>query len=219
MKELFSALSLFHLEDIKIEKNKEVIQRYKDKQEKWQEKKYSYADLHEYINKCRTPLAKHGLSIIQKYSKEQTLITVLAHSSGESIESEFPLDGNWKTAFSRMQALGTDTTYLRRYAYQMILGIVGEDDTDANEHDAEIKDKRDTPLAKKEPPQTQATSTAEASQKQIDLIKSLGGRPIIGMGKAQASSMIESLMKEQASKPKKTNYNTDYKGDQLPDGF
>jgi hypothetical protein len=145
MKNLFEALSKFNLEKIEIVKNKTVVQNYQNKKTgNWEKKEYHYADLSEIISKCRPLLAKHGLSIIQGYNDKGNLFTTLAHSSGESITSEFKFPEKYKTDFNPMQSMGTDSTYIRRYQYQMIIGIIGEEDNDANDLASEIFDKKKT---------------------------------------------------------------------------
>lgn len=86
-----------------------------------------YADLAEVWNTARTPLSKHGLSVIQTPVFEDYgifLETVLMHSSGQWIIGRFPL----KFAKDDMQGYGTSVTYARRFGLQAIIGIAAEDD-------------------------------------------------------------------------------------------
>lgn len=94
--------------------------------------KSKYADLAEVFNACRQGLQEFGIAVIQAPGYEAgvaTLTTRLLHSSGEWIEA---------TAACRLskddpQGLGSAVTYLRRYALAAMLGIVADDDDDANE--------------------------------------------------------------------------------------
>jgi hypothetical protein len=57
------------------------------------------------------------------------LTTVLAHSSGEWVSSDWPVCPVGEIATP--QRLGTALTYARRYALFTLVGIAGEDDLDA----------------------------------------------------------------------------------------
>src|SRR5262245_39525219 len=57
------------------------------------------------------------------------LTTVLAHSSGEWISSEWPVCQI--TDIASAQRMGAALTYARRYALFTLVGIAGEDDLDA----------------------------------------------------------------------------------------
>ena len=76
---------------------------------------------------ARAPLEQHGLAVVQA-PRRDGLTTRLTHSSGKWLEFDTTLDvGN-----PAPQALGSLTTYLRRYALASLLGIVGELDDDGN---------------------------------------------------------------------------------------
>jgi tagatose-1,6-bisphosphate aldolase non-catalytic subunit AgaZ/GatZ len=57
------------------------------------------------------------------------LTTVLAHSSGEWISSDWPVC--LITDIASAQRVGAALTYARRYALFALIGIAGEDDLDA----------------------------------------------------------------------------------------
>src|SRR5512133_1086589 len=65
------------------------------------------------------------------------LTTVLAHSSGEWISSEWPVCPIADMASA--QRMGAALTYARRYALFTLVGITGEDDLDAPDLDATSK--------------------------------------------------------------------------------
>ena len=83
------------------------------------------------IHRAIDPLmAKHGITIIQFPVTQENRIgvnTILIHDSGQSIQQEFtlPLQKN------DPQGGGAAITYARRYAISAALGLVSEEDTDA----------------------------------------------------------------------------------------
>lgn len=90
--------------------------------------KYSYADLADIWDGIRVPLMKNELAISQVFVKEGEkayLQTILIHSSGEWIRSILELDSHEK-----IQELGSEITYLRRYGISSILGIAADEDED-----------------------------------------------------------------------------------------
>ena len=92
--------------------------------------KFQYADLGACISAAAPELQKNGLAVFQTI-QGQVLVTTLAHSSGEFVTSQLPLHQG--TLFSNaFQQIGSMITYLKRYAYCAILGIVADDDDDAN---------------------------------------------------------------------------------------
>lgn len=100
---------------------------------------YKYADLAMCINTAKEPLANNGLSVTQMLGMndngKQTLITMLSHSSGQYISSEFVMveaslmGGAGKNP---AQVLGSAITYQRRYSYAAIIGLAQEDDDAKN---------------------------------------------------------------------------------------
>lgn len=114
----------------------------KDKTAKIGSYSYKYADLASIWDKIRGGLADNGLGIIQSpssYQSEQTLTTMITHSSGEWISDTMSL----KIVQDTPQGQGSAITYARRYALTAMLGLVADDDTDAQEH------KLLTPIQKK----------------------------------------------------------------------
>lgn len=96
---------------------------------------YKYADLAACINTAKPHLAKNGLAVSQMIGMneagKQTMKTILTHSSGEYMMSEFVMvdaalmGGAGKNP---AQVLGSAITYQRRYAYAAIIGLAQEDD-------------------------------------------------------------------------------------------
>ncbi|MBO4551350.1 MAG: ERF family protein [Bacteroidaceae bacterium] len=92
--------------------------------------KFQYADLGACMAAAVPVLKENGLAVIQTI-QGQLLVTTLSHISGEFINSQMPL--NQQTLFSTaFQSIGSMITYLKRYAYCAILGIVADEDDDGN---------------------------------------------------------------------------------------
>jgi hypothetical protein len=89
---------------------------------------YGYADKTAVINALRPPLAKQGLTIMQGVVEEDgktLLVTRLQHSSGQFVESAYPLKlgGN-------PQDQGSELTYISRYSISLIGFVASEHDDD-----------------------------------------------------------------------------------------
>ena len=95
---------------------------------------FRYAPLSSGLDIVRKTLGKHEIAIFQTTAIDQptrslSLTTMLTHSSGEWIASEWPV-----CPVSDMAAphrMGAALTYARRYALFTLVGIAGEDDLDA----------------------------------------------------------------------------------------
>src|SRR5215471_3942541 len=107
---------------------------------------FRYAPLSEGLNIIRKTLGQHEIATVQSTSVDQTaglirLNTVLAHSSGEWISSDWPVCPLEDLASPKR--MGAALTYARRYALFALVGITGEDDLDAPDlHVAEPVDAR-----------------------------------------------------------------------------
>src|ERR1700751_3487082 len=82
----------------------------------------------------RKVLGQHEIATLQTTVIDQdiqtvSLTTVLAHSSGEWIASDWPVCALSKMATPRR--MGAALTYARRYALFTLAGIAGEEDLDA----------------------------------------------------------------------------------------
>jgi hypothetical protein len=95
---------------------------------------FRYTPLSSGLDIVRKTLGKHEIAIFQTTAIDQptrsvALTTMLTHSSGEWIASEWPV-----CAVSDVAAphrMGAALTYARRYALFTLVGIAGEDDLDA----------------------------------------------------------------------------------------
>src|SRR5262249_3869702 len=88
----------------------------------------------------RRSLGRHEIATIQatEIDKEAGLLrltTVLAHSSGEWVSSEWPVCQISDIASA--QRIGAALTYARRYALFALVGIAGADDLDGPDLDGE----------------------------------------------------------------------------------
>jgi hypothetical protein len=97
-------------------------------------RQFRYAPLSSGLEIVRKTLGQHEIATVQTTAIDQAmgivnLTTVLAHSSGEWIASDWPVCGIAETATP--QRMGTALTYARRYALFTLVGIAGEDDLDA----------------------------------------------------------------------------------------
>lgn len=89
--------------------------------------KSKYPDLASVREAVNGPLTKHGLAVVQSPSAAGavvTVVTLLAHSSGQWVRGEASCTAKDDSA----QSVGSATTYLRRYALQSFAGVAPEDD-------------------------------------------------------------------------------------------
>jgi len=95
---------------------------------------FRYAPLSGGLDIIRKSLGRHEIATIQSTDIDREagllrLTTILAHSSGEWISSEWPVCPI--TDMASAQRMGAALTYARRYALFTLVGIAGEDDLDA----------------------------------------------------------------------------------------
>src|ERR1700724_544992 len=94
---------------------------------------FRYASLASGLDIVRKALGKHEIATVQTTAIDEAglirLTTVLAHSSGEWVSSDWPVCPVSETAAPHR--MGAALTYARRYALFTLVGIAGEDDLDA----------------------------------------------------------------------------------------
>ena len=95
---------------------------------------FRYAPLSSGLDIVRKALGQHEIATVQTTAIDQatqavSLTTVLAHSSGEWIASDWPVCALSEMATPRR--MGAALTYARRYALFTLVGIAGEEDVDA----------------------------------------------------------------------------------------
>ena len=98
------------------------------------ERAFRYASLSSGLDIVRKTLGQHEIATVQTTAIDQAagvvnLTTLLAHSSGEWIASDWPVCAVADTATPHR--MGAALTYARRYALFTLVGIAGEDDLDA----------------------------------------------------------------------------------------
>ena len=89
--------------------------------------KSRYADLANVMDACLPALNRNGIAVIQPYVEidgQRAVKTVLAHESGDTLETIVPLI----VGKNDMQGLGSAMTYARRYGLMGMAGIAPEDD-------------------------------------------------------------------------------------------
>lgn len=102
------------------------------------ERTFRYAPLSSGLEIVRKSLGRHEIATVQTTAIDTTaglirLTTVLAHSSGEWVSSDWPVCPISDTAAPHR--MGAALTYARRYALFTLVGIAGEDDLDAPDLD------------------------------------------------------------------------------------
>jgi len=108
----------------------------------------NYATLASVIEASRPALTRHGLAVSQAVSiegRDVIITTTIGHKSGQYVSSalratarELPRKGDKGQPTSTdqplsVQALGSTITYLRRYAYAAMVGVVADEDADGEE--------------------------------------------------------------------------------------
>jgi len=116
---------------------------------------FRYAPLSSGLEIVRKSLGRHEIATFQTTAIDNDaglvrLTTLLAHSSGEWVSSEWPVCPITDTASP--QRMGAALTYARRYALFTLVGIAGEDDLDAPDLGAISKAGIQQPLATRSAP-------------------------------------------------------------------
>jgi hypothetical protein len=98
------------------------------------ERSFRYAPLSAGLELARKALGQHEIALVQttaidEASRTVRLNSVLAHSSGEWIASDWPVCP--LSDMNSPQRMGAALTYARRHALFALVGIAGEDDLDA----------------------------------------------------------------------------------------
>src|SRR3954469_6904814 len=98
------------------------------------ERSFRYAPLSAGLELARKALGQHEIALVQtteidEASRTVRLNSVLAHSSGEWIASDWPVCP--MSDMASPKRMGAALTYARRYGLFTLVGIAGEDDLDA----------------------------------------------------------------------------------------
>src|SRR6476660_6314269 len=149
----------------------------------------------------RKGLGRHEIATIQstEIDKEGGLLrltTILAHSSGEWVSSEWPVCP--MSDIASAQRMGAALTYARRYALFTLVGIAGEDDLDAPDLGADPNPVAELPRA----PDHRNQSNGQAGVRQR---AAAGGLKLPGpsarsvLGVQLSASLRESLIEQMAA--------------------
>jgi hypothetical protein len=119
------------------------------------------------VRKC---LGHHEIAVVQTTAIDPQsglirLTTVLAHSSGEWMSSDWPVCPVSETAAPHR--MGAALTYARRYALFTLVGIAGEDDLDAP----------DLPTVDARTPSSAANGHGPTNGQAASLLRSVPERP------------------------------------------
>jgi ERF superfamily len=161
---------------------------------------FRYAPLSSGLDIVRKSLGRHEIATIQStdIDKEGGLLrltTILAHSSGEWISSEWPVCQIAEV--SSAQRMGAALTYARRYALFTLVDIAGEDDLDAPDLGADPNPAAELPR----PPDRRKPSNgqAAAAQRRADGDGNLPRPSESVLGEQLSASLRESLIQQMAA--------------------
>jgi ERF superfamily len=155
---------------------------------------FRYAPLSSGLDIVRKSLGRHEIATIQstEIDKEAGLLrltTILAHSSGEWISSEWPVCPIADIASA--QRMGAALTYARRYALFTLVGIAGEDDLDAPDLGAVPNPAAELPRSNGQAAAAQQTTSSDG--------KPPGASARSILGEQLSASLRESLIGQMAA--------------------
>ena len=150
--------------------------------------KSKYADLESVWSACREPLTKQGLCVFQSVTSiegQLTLITTLAHGSGQYMRSIAPII----TAKMDPQGIGSAISYFRRYSLAALVGVVQSDD------DAEAAQPRrsSSPAVMEQIAAAPRVQSAAISEKQLKWLMGEIGNDVEFSNRALQQFGIQSL--------------------------
>jgi ERF superfamily len=162
---------------------------------------FRYASLSSGLDIIRKSLGRHEIATIQATGIDTEagllrLTTVLAHSSGEWISSDWPVCQI--TDIASAQRVGAALTYARRYALFTLVGIAGEDDLDAPDLGADPNAAGELPPASDHPKQSNRRATA-AHQTKPDEGRLPGPSARSVLGVQLSASLRESLIQQMST--------------------
>jgi hypothetical protein len=159
---------------------------------------FRYAPLSSGLDIIRKSLGRHEIVTIQATAIDTEagllrLTTVLAHSSGEWISSEWPVCQICDIASA--QRVGAALTYARRYALFALVGIAGEDDLDAPDLGAEPA----AELPRSSDQHRQSNEQVHAAQRTASRDRKPPASPARSvLGEQLSASLRESLIQQMA---------------------
>ena len=160
---------------------------------------FRYAPLSSGLDIIRKSLGRHEIATIQATGIDMEagllrLTTLLAHSSGEWISSDWPVCQITDIASS--QRVGAALTYARRYALFALVGIAGEDDLDAPDLGADPNPAAELPRPSDDRRQSneQAAATRQTATSSEQIRRSSASRSVLG--EQLSASLRESLIEQ-----------------------
>lgn len=159
----------------------------------------SYADLADVVKVAAPHLAAHGLSISQDpetVDGKDVLTTLLMHSSGEWKESSVELH----IEKANSQGHGSAITYMRRYCYCAILGIVADADDDGNAASENDHISRSSGMQSNSYAAKQAATDAQMSYLLKLADETLTDVPQAELTAGEASALIDQMLAKKKSK-------------------
>src|SRR6516164_5294944 len=163
---------------------------------------FRYAPLSSGLDIIRKSLGGHEIAIIQATGIDAEtgllrLTSVLAHSSGEWISSDWPVCQIADIASA--QRVGAALTYGRRYALFALVGIAGEDDLDAPDLGADPNPAAELPRPSDDRRQSneQAAATRQTATSSDQLRRPPAARSVLG--EQLSASLRESLIEQIAT--------------------
>ena len=158
---------------------------------------FRYAPLSSGLDIVRKGLGRYEIATIQTTAIDKDagllrLTTVLAHSSGEWISSEWPVCSIADMASA--QRMGAALTYARRYALFTLVGIAGEDDLDAPDLDADPKPAVELPRSDPRNQSNRQARVAERSPRGGEKPSLASARPVLTP--EQSAILRERLLEE-----------------------
>jgi hypothetical protein len=162
---------------------------------------FRYAPLSSGLDIIRKSLGRHEIAMIQATAIDTQagllrLTTVLAHSSGEWISSEWPVCQISDIASA--QRVGAALTYARRYALFALVGIAGEDDLDAPDLGAEPNPAAE--LSQALDHRKQSNEHSQAAQRTASRDRKPPASPARSvLGEQLSASLRESLIQQMAA--------------------
>lgn len=132
--------------------------------------KSKYAGLAEIVKASRPVLTKNGLSVVQQIlpgnDSPHVLQTVLLHASGQWIASVM----NITPLKTDIQSFGSYVSYLRRYSYAALVGVVATDEDDDGESAMEDVRKPNFTQKAKEQPINESYAEEKITKEQLEEI-------------------------------------------------
>ena len=163
--------------------------------------KSKYATLDTIWETIRKPLSENGLSVAQTMNltsdSKSVLETTLYHTSGEWIGGTQLVN----PVKDDPQSLGSAISYARRYSISALLGIVADEDDDAN-----VATKPDKPKAEAKSPEKPVSTVGETPQKSEPSISAAQTKKIYasvkekGITPDQAKAYLKQVFKKMSTK-------------------